>query len=432
MRIVFLLILLCFFGVFAPLVILAQTDFGYIEEKEQIFFTDYAAFREDTGEKFRVEVYYKILTKGLTFVKDGDKFKTAYEVQVFANNKINKERAGTSVEEHYTVNTYEETRSPSDFLTNQVNLFLYSGRYKLRIKLIDQNSGSTFEEEKDLNIPSRNKDKILFSDIEFIRQLADSTADSRLNRKGYNIIPSVSRSYGDTDPVLRFYFEIYGGSQPSQAYLLRSDIEHRAKDFHRQETTTVVLGPAVFSTYDSVNIEGFPSGDYYLTMELLEKDQVKVKVERTFQIEWSFFNLLKNDYAKAIDQLRYVASSDEMKKLKAVPEDKRMQTWLEFWKSKDPTPNTPENELKDEYYRRLKYVNQNFTLPTREGWETDMGMVYMVYGPPDDVERHPFDRESQAFQKWYYYKNNRVFLFMDRGDGEYLLQPPYDGVNRKY
>ncbi|HEX7401956.1 MAG TPA: GWxTD domain-containing protein [candidate division Zixibacteria bacterium] len=429
MRIVFLLILFCFLGVFAPLVILAQTDFGYIEEKEQIFFTDCAAFREDTGEKFRVEVYYKILTKGLTFVKEGDKFKTAYEVQVFASNKITKERTGTSMEEHYTVNTYEETRSPSDFLINQVNLFLYSGRYKLRIKLIDQNSGSTFEEEKDLNIPSRNKDKILFSDIEFIRQLTDSITDSRLNRKGYNIIPSVSRSYGDTDPILRFYFEIYG---ESQSYLLRSDIEHRAKDFHHQETTTVVLGPAVFSTYDSVNIEGFPSGDYYLTLELLEKDQVKAKAERTFQIEWSFFNLLKNDFAKAIDQLRYVASSDEMKKLKAVPEDKRMQAWLEFWKSKDPTPNTPENELKDEYYRRLKYVNQNFTLPTREGWETDMGMVYMVYGPPDDVERHPFDRESQAFQKWYYYKNNRVFLFMDRGDGEYLLQPPYDGVNRKY
>jgi len=431
MRIVFLLFLFCFLGVFAPLVILAQTDFGYIDEREQIFLTDYAAFREDTGEKFRVEVYYKILTKGLTFVKDGDKFKTAYEVQVFASNKINKERTGTSVEEHYAVNTYEETRSPSDFLINQVNLSLYSGRYKLRIRLIDQNSGSAFEEEKDLNIPSRNENKILFSDIEFIRQLTDSIADSRLNRKGYDIIPSVSRSNGDTDPILRFYFEIYGGPQPPQPYLLRSDIEHRAKDFHHQETTTVVLGPAVFSTFDSVNIEGFPSGDYYLTLELLEKDQVKAKVERTFQIEWSFFNLLKNDYAKAIDQLKYVASSDEMKKLKAVPEDKRMQAWLEFWKSKDLTPNTPENELKDEYYRRLKYVNQNFTLPTREGWETDLGMVYMVYGPPDDVERHPFDRESQAFQKWYYYKSNRVFLFMDRGDGEYLLQPPYDGVIRR-
>ena len=432
MKIVFLIILFCFLGLFAPLAILAQTDFGYIEDREQVFFTDYAAFREAAGEKFRVEVYYKVLTKGLTFVKDGDKFKTAYEVQVFASNKINKERTGTSVEEHYSVNTYEETRSPSDFLINQVNLPLYSGRYKLRIRLIDQNSGSTFDEEKDLNIPSRNRDKILFSDVEFIRQLTDSTTDSRLNRDGYNIIPSVSRTYGDADPILRFYYEIYGDSPVPRSYLLRTQIEHRAKDFQREETTSVVVGSTVFSSYDSVNIEGFPSGDYYLILELLEKDQVKAKMERTFQIEWSFFNLLKNDYARAIDQLKYVASSDEIKKLKQVPEDKRMQAWLEFWKSKDPTPNTPENELRDEYYRRLKYVNQNFTLPTLEGWETDMGMVYMVYGPPDEVERHPFDREGPAFQKWYYYRNNLVFLFMDRGDGEYILQPPYDGIIRKY
>ena len=181
-----------------------------------------------------------------------------------------------------------------------------------------------------------------------------------------------------------------------------------------------------------MNIEGFPSGDYYLAIELVEKGQVKFRVENPFQIEWSFTNLLKNDYFKAIDQLKYVASADEMKKLKLVPEEKRLQAWLEFWKPKDPTPATPENELRDEYYRRLKYVNQNFSLPTKEGWETDMGMVYMVYGPPDDTDKHPFDRESQAFQKWYYYRNNREFLFLDRGDGEYLLQPPYDGIIRKY
>jgi GWxTD domain-containing protein len=432
MKTVFWLIFFWLWGWFAPLVILAQTDYGYVEEKEQIFFADCAAFREEVGEKFKVEVYYKILTKGLTFVKEGDKYKAAYEVQVFANNKINKERTGTSMEEHYTVNTYEETRSSSDFLINQINLSLYSGRYKLRIRLIDQNSGTAFDEEKDLNIPSRNQDKILFSDIEFIRQIADSTGDSRLNHKGFNVIPSVSRSYGDADPLLRFFYEIYGVSPSPRSYLLRTEIEHKGKDFHRLDTATVMVGPAVYSAYDSVNIEGFPSGEYYLTLELLEKDQVRAKVERTFMIEWSFFNLLKNDYYRAIDQMKYVASADEMRKLKAVPEDKRMQAWLEFWKSKDPTPNTSENELKDEYYRRLKYVNLNFTLPTREGWETDMGMVYMVYGPPDEVERHPFDRENQAFQKWYYYKSNRVFLFLDRGDGEYLLQPPYDGVNRNY
>ena len=430
MRIVVSIFLFCFWliPVFTP--VLAQTDFGYLEEKEQIFFVDYAAFREETGEKFRVEVYYKIFTKALSFVKHKDKFKASYEVQVVMSNKINKQVTGTSMEEDYFVNTYKETRSPSDFLINQLVLSLYSGRYKLRIKLLDRNSGSVFELEKNLKIPSRTQKKILFSEIEFIRHLSDSTKESRFNKNGKMVIPSVSRSYGDTDPTLLFYYEIYGGPPEPQPYLLSYEINHQAQAFLYQETTTVMLGPEAFSAFDSLSLENFPSGYYSLKVALLEKSKVKAKIERPFQIDWSYLNLLKNDYLKAIEQLRYVASSDEMKKLKEAPKEERLQRWLEYWKSKDPTPNTPGNELKDEYYRRLKYVNLNFALPTRDGWETDMGMIYMVYGHPDEVEKHPFDREVRTFQRWHYYKENREFLFIDRGDGEYELQPPYDGKPR--
>jgi len=426
-RIVFPLFLFCLWLILVPTWVLGQTDFGYLEEKEPVFFVDYAAFREETGEKFRVEVYYKIFTRALSFIKQKDKFKASYEVQVVMSNKINKQVTGTSMEEDYLVNTYEETRSPSDFLINQMVLSLYSGRYKLRVKLIDHNSGAVFELEKDFKIPSRTQKKILFSDIQFIRHLSDSTEITRFNKKGKTVIPSVSRSYGDFDPALLFYYEIYGGLPEPKPYLLSYEIEHLAQAFFYQETTTVMLGSEAFSTFDSISLGDFPSGFYSLKVALLEKGKVKAKIEKSFQIDWSYLNLMKNDYLKAIEQLRYVASSDEMKELKDAPEEERLQRWLEFWKSKDPTPNTPENELKDEYYRRLKYVNQNFALPTREGWETDMGRVYMVYGHPDEVEKHPFDREVRAFQRWHYYDEHRVFLFVDRGDGEYDLQSPYDG-----
>lgn len=439
MRIIVSIFLFCFWLMLVPTQVLAQTDFGYLDEKEQIFFVDYAAFREETGERFRVEVYYKIFTKALSFVKHKDKFKASYEVQVVVSNKINKQVTGTSMEEDYFVASYRETRSPSDFLINQLVLSLYSGRYKLRIALIDRNSGSVLELEKDFKIPSRTLKKILFSDVEFIRHLSDpqdpnsdSTEGTRFNKRGKTVIPSVSRSYGDTDPTLIFYYEIYGGPEKPKPYLLSYEINNLTQAFFHQETTTVMLGSQTFSVFDSLSLENFPSGYYSLKVALLEEDQVRAKIERPFQIDWSYLNLLKNDYLKAIEQLRYVASSDEMKKLKEVPEEERLQRWLKFWKSKDPDPNTPENKLKDEYYRRLKYVSLNFALPTREGWETDMGMVYMVYGHPDEVEKHPFDREVRAFQRWHYYREHLVFLFIDRGDGEYELQSPYDGRSRRY
>ncbi|MGB8658433.1 MAG: GWxTD domain-containing protein [Candidatus Zixiibacteriota bacterium] len=417
----------------------AQTDFGYIAENNPVFFVDYASFREETGEKLRLEVYYKILTRGLTFIKNEGKFKASYEIEIFVSNKINKQVSGTSLEEDYLVNSYEETQSPLDFLTNQINLSLYSGRYKLKVRFIDHNSGSSLEQERDLNIPSRSEKRVLFSDVEFIRRLSDALSPgldsakmSRFGKNGEIAIPCVSRGYGDSDPTLLFYYEIYNAPQAPQPYRLIYGVEHLGQAFSRHETTTVTLGPQTYSAFDSISLAGFPAGDYSLTISLVDNGQVKAKVERPFRIDWSLFRSLKNDYSKAVDQLKYVASPQEMKKLKEAPDSERVEKWLEFWKSKDPTPNTPENEIKDEYYRRLAYVSENFSLPTKEGWETDMGMVYMIYGHPDDVEKHPFDRDVQAFQEWYYYKSNRVFLFIDRGDGEYELQPPYDGKYRSY
>jgi GWxTD domain-containing protein len=409
-----------------------QTDFGYLDNREQIFFVDYAAFRQEAGEKFDFELYYKILTHALTFVKEGEKFRASYEIQVVVSNKINKQVSGTSTEESYVVDTYEETRSPLDFLTNQLVLSLYSGKYKLRAKLIDRNSGGVFPVEKDIDIPSRMGNKLVFSDVEFIRQLSDSTGESRFDRRGKMVIPNVSRVYGDDQPVLMFYYEIYGGPPEPQAYLVKYRVQHRSQAFGREETTTVTLGPGTYFAFDSLSLQDSPSGDYSLEIDLVRKGKERAKVERDFHLEWSFANQLKNEYTKAIEQLRYVASADEMKELKEAPEDQRLQKWLEFWKSKDPSPGTPENELKDEYLRRLKYVNQNFSLPTKEGWETDVGMIYMIYGHPDEVDKHPFERDAPTYQVWYYYQKGLTFLFVDRGDGEYELQPPYDGKYRYY
>ncbi len=432
MRVFTPLAFFCVLLTFVPAWVCGQTDFGYLEEQEPVFFVDYAAFREETGEKFRLEVYYKIFTKALTFVKQGEGFRASYEIEIFVSNKINKQVTGTSMEEDYFVDSYEDTRLPSDFLINQLALSLYSGRYKLRIRLIDTNSGSAFEQERDFKIPSRTEEKILFSDVQFVRHVSDTAGASKFEKKGKVVIPSVSRTFGDTDPTLMFYYEVYGGPDDPRSYLLHYQVNLLSGPFSRRETTTVMLGAEVLWVFDSLSLENFPSGYYSLEIELLDKDKVQAKTERQFQIDWSYVNLLRNDYFKAIEQLQYAASSDEMKELKESPEEERLQRWLEFWKSRDPTPDTPENELKDEYYRRLKYVNWNFALPTKEGWETDMGMVYMVYGHPDEVEKHPFDRDVRAFQRWYYYKENRVFLFVDRGDGEYELQPPYDGKSQYY
>ncbi len=113
-----------------------------------------------------------------------------------------------------------------------------------------------------------------------------------------------------------------------------------------------------------------------------------------------------------------------------------------FWKQRDPTPGTPENEYKDEIVKRYQYVNQQFGKghsTTREGWRTDMGRIYMVLGAPQSTEHFEASIGLVPCQAWTYYGDSRkglppqfILLFYQRGGiGEYKLYDPVsDGPAR--
>ena len=104
-----------------------------------------------------------------------------------------------------------------------------------------------------------------------------------------------------------------------------------------------------------------------------------------------------------------------------------------FWKQRDPTPGTPENEYKDELVKRFQYVNQFYGRTTsREGWKTDMGRIHMILGPPAGIERFDGTLGIVPCLSWSYYGDARknlppqfVLLFYQRGGvGEYRLYDP--------
>ena len=94
----------------------------------------------------------------------------------------------------------------------------------------------------------------------------------------------------------------------------------------------------------------------------------------------------------------YIIKDDEKARFKTLKSDaEREQFIVQFWARRDPTPATPDvNEFKDEHYRRIGYANQKFASKI-EGWKTDRGRVYIMYGPPDELEMHP-DRASWLYR----------------------------------
>lgn len=109
----------------------------------------------------------------------------------------------------------------------------------------------------------------------------------------------------------------------------------------------------------------------------------------------------------------------------------------QFWLRRDPTPGTTPNEFKEEHYRRIAYSNERFgTAAGTPGWQTDRGRIYIVNGPPDEIESHPSGGARIAFpyEVWLYHHidgvgDNATVTFIDRGRrGDFRLTPASGSV----
>jgi GWxTD domain-containing protein len=125
---------------------------------------------------------------------------------------------------------------------------------------------------------------------------------------------------------------------------------------------------------------------------------------------------LKKAYKDWLDKdVAYLITDEERKAFKKLETDDERERFIEdFWRRRDPDPDTEENEFREEYYERIAYANEHYAsgIP---GWKTDRGRIYITWGKPDEIETHPsggnYNRESYEgggststypFERWFY------------------------------
>jgi GWxTD domain-containing protein len=407
---------------------------GYVELGLPKFYADYASFQAKTIDKVKLEIYYKIFPEALQFQRRRGDFRASYELVMVVYDAKGRQATGQTFQGEYIVQTYKETENIRSFTVNQAEFELYSGDYRAELKLTDLTSGKSTTAELDIKLSHFGYGVLALSDVEFAQELGDSSGGVQFNKGELRVIPSVTRGYGEDFPDLDFYYEIYLPSGEVAPLEIIYEILKKPRGMVTSETTSVVPSGAVTQVSHRLDVSDLAPGPHALKISARRTDtRESVRGEFPFSIRWSVLTMVKNDYDTAIEQLRYVAAESEVKALRAAEgEQERIREWSKFWKARDPTPGTPENELRDEYYGRIRYATMTFSYLGKEGWRTDFGMVYVTYGPPDEIDRHPFDLDSVAYQVWYYYRLKKKFVFVDAGYGEYQLQYPYDGDLRKY
>src|SRR5436305_7495930 len=168
---------------------------------------------------------------------------------------------------------------------------------------------------------------------------------------------------------------------------------------------------------------------------------------------------LSKPYKKWLDEdVAYIITDEERATFKQLSNDEERDNFIEaFWQRRDPTPDTEENEYKEEHYQRIAYANEHFAAGV-PGWKTDRGRIYVVFGKPDEIESHPsggsYERpmeegggetSTSPFEQWRYRYIEGIgqeviiefvdtcmcgeyHMTMDRSEKDALLMTPNAGL----
>jgi len=144
-----------------------------------------------------------------------------------------------------------------------------------------------------------------------------------------------------------------------------------------------------------------------LKRQLSDKDKFAAKKALRQELKGAYKTWLNQD-------VTYIISDEERKAFRNLSNDEERDAFIEnFWLRRNPNPDSPENEFREEHYRRIAYANEHFGAG-KPGWKTDRGHMYISFGKPDDIETHPGgtyvktpeegggQTTTYPFERWHY------------------------------
>lgn len=141
-----------------------------------------------------------------------------------------------------------------------------------------------------------------------------------------------------------------------------------------------------------------------------------------FRVHWFTRPFSLMNFEMAVDALSHIATDDEMSAFRTFSSSGNAKAFFEFWKRKDPDTTTAYNELMTEYYRRVDIAMRQYsTIRENDGYKTDRGRIFVLYGTPTNTQR-VFSPENAPREIWTYSNLKRRFVFEDtRKNGTFVL-----------
>jgi GWxTD domain-containing protein len=389
------------------------------------FFLDMVNVRSQDASKSRLLIFIKVPYDELQFVKlEPDSFVAKYEISMIVLDEDDFQSDSKILQRTISVPSFEETNERGKYDYLEFYFDIDPGEYKAIVGLMDKETQKTITQKTKIELRDFKKPKISISDV----LIADSV---QVEEDGsVTTFPHVNLPREQSNRVLG-YFQVYTKKRSGKLNVGITVRNPRKKKVFEDNRDFVLNGEATPIVFEIA--EGLLSHGLYRVKIRAKTGGDKAELEMALPFFSRGMPLTSADLKSAIKQLQYIASGKEIDKIKDAPADSQKAAFVDFWKERDPSPGTEENELMTEFYRRIAYANEHFGRFTK-GWKSDMGMIYVILGEPNDVERNPFvsayvpsfsNRPIKALEVWHYYRYNRYFVFVDdTGFGDFRLTTP--------
>lgn len=394
---------------------------------------DLSRFRGADDSSLTVEIHYAITQGGLSYRQDSAGWSAAADVTVLARSKDSLVFGDRWLVPH----TVQDTTgaNPGMTLVGVYSLQLSAGDHSVTVIGRDRNGPGRIDSVvMRVPIAPAPTDKPAMSDIEFATSIHPGVTQGPFFKNTLEVIPCVGGLFGEEQKAF-YYVEAYGllvGGGTGDLKVRAAVYDAVGKEVLSRERPKKRTGESAVLV-DQFAVNALRSGTYTLVVALLDSGSTTLArsgrkffvfnptlgVDSTLLTAASSLPLsvyasmeepeLDRDYRWARWDITD-AEKEQWAGLKGV--DAKRKFLSDMWRRRPAG-------ARDEYMARVAQANQTYSALGREGYRTDRGRVMIVYGPPEDYERHPNEQGSRPYEIWSYnnLQGGVIFVFVQRNQG---------------
>ena len=375
--------------------------------------------RAISEDSILVTAFVDIPFQSLQFVKKNNSFFASYDVSIVLKDNKGKRIFRKMWADSITTDDYIQTQSRYRSKKHFSNFKVGKNKYEIESELYDKDTRNKGSKNIKIDFSKLKKNPSLMEPIIIANLKGEWGFDS-------NEFPITGKRITNIDDGLTLIVSGFIDDAPYEVLAVIEGINEE--------------GEVVISKEEASN--GFFNHRFKLDKGILSRVGLEIvirlkqsKKEKDILKKISIYKPglsgFVNNVENSFQQMRYILTNNERKEAKGKKGKALEKVFLDYWKKRDPSPDTSINELMEEYYIRVNYVNEFFNMSWKEGWETDFGMIYILFGPPDQIQRSNANSTNTAmYQSWYYNRLNKQFVFRDQnGFGDFKLDKPFIGSN---